>query len=197
MNRTGPTALLLLLATLFTATPALGQGQIELDGDRQRRLLRAMDSAQGCPSGSFLRNMDPNIDSVLVNLLNDKDTPLQYRLYAVDCLGSFTNKRSIQVLSSLLNDPTWDKMYRLRAMAAAARAMGAEVLGPLKEACNDRDAETRAAAARAIGWINVPRARSFLKHLKLREQDPMVLEAITEALKRIPKDPLRPMETGI
>jgi HEAT repeat protein len=196
MNPTRLSALL-VLATLITSIPAFGQGQIELEGDRQRKLLGAMDQAKGCPSESSLRNMDPNIDSILVNLLHDKETPLEYRLYAVDCLGHFANKRSLQVLSSLLGDPTWDKVYRLRAMSAAARAMGSEVLNDLMEACNDRDADTRAAAARAIGWINVPRARSFLMHRKVREQDPAVLQAITEALKRIPADPLRPPQRGI
>lgn len=197
MNPTRTSALL-ILAILLTSIPAFGQDHnIELDGDRQRKLLRAMDRVEGCPKVSTLRTMDPNIDSILVNLLHDKDTPLQYRLYAVDCLGAFANKRALQVLSSLLGDPTWDKVYRLRAMSAAARAMGGEILDDLKEACNDRDAETRAAAARAIGWINVPRARSFLIHLKVREQDPVVLQAISEALKRIPADPLRRPESGI
>jgi len=196
MNRSILEALL-ILASLLAAVPATGQGRIDLGADRQRKLLKAMDAAQGCPDPGVLRAMDPNMDSILVNLLNDKDASMRYRLYAVDCLGHFDNKRSRQVLGSLLGDPTWDKVYRLRAFSAAARAMGAESLEELKEACNDRDAETRAAAARAIGWINVPRARSFLQHLKVRERDPAVLQAITEALKRIPKDPLRPPETGI
>jgi HEAT repeat protein len=196
MNPTRVIALF-VLATSLIAVPAYGQGQVELDGDRQRKLLKAMDRAKGCPDEAVLRTMDPNMDSMLVNLLHDKDTPIHYRLYAVDCLGHFSNKRALQVLSSLLGDPTWDKVYRLRAMSSAARAMGGEVLEDLKEACNDRDAATRAAAARAIGWINVPRARSFLVHLKVREQDPVVLQAIIEALKRIPADPIRPPHTGI
>ncbi len=196
MNRTGITAFLVLV-TLFTAAPTLGQGRIELSGDRQRKLLKAMDKVKGCPDEGLLRAMDPSIDSILVNLLYDSDVPLHYRLYAVDCLGYFSNKRSLQILSSLLGDPTWDKIYRLRAMSAAARAMGGEILEELKVACNDRDSGTRAAAARAIGWINIPRARSFLEHLKIQERDPEVIQAITDALKRIPKDPLRPPETGI
>ncbi|MFH1532339.1 MAG: HEAT repeat domain-containing protein [Pseudomonadota bacterium] len=197
MNRTGITALLAFATLLTAAAPAFGQGQIELEGDRQRKLLRYMDLAKGCPAEGLLRGMDPNIDSILVNLLHDKDTPLRYRLYAVDCLGYFNNKRSQQVLASLLGDPTWDKVYRLRAMGASARAMGVDILEELMEACNDRDAETRAAAVGAIGWINVQRAHSFLQHLKTRERDPEVIQAITESLKRIPADPIRPPDTGI
>lgn len=188
---------LFVLASLTMAIPAFGQGQIELESDRQRKLLKAMDRAEGCPEESLLRSIDPAVDSLLVNLLNEKEAPMHYRLYAVDCLGYFSNKRSLQVISSLLGDPTWDKVYRHRAMSAAARSMGAEVLDDLKEACNDRDSETRAAAARAIGLIHVPRARAFLQHLKIREQNPAVLQAITESLKRIPTDPLRRPDTGI
>ncbi len=188
---------LLVLATLLTAVPAYGQRYIELEGDRQRKLLRAMDKAEGCPDESLLQKKKKKKKKKKKTTHHDKDTPIHYRLYAVDCLGHFSNKRALQVLSSLLGDPTWDKVYRLRAMTAAARSMGGEILDDLKEACNDRDATTRAAAVRAIGWINVPRARSFLIHLKVREQDPEVLQAIIDALKRIPADPIRPPETGI
>ena len=190
-------AAVLVLATLLATAPVQAQGQIDLDMDRMQRLRKAMDKARGCPDERVLRGMDPNVDSLLVNLLNDKDARIHYRLYAVDCLGNFNNKRSRQLLASLLGDPTWDKVYRLRAMGAAARAMGAEVLEDLREACEDRDAETRAAAARAIGWISTPRARSFLKHLQTRERDPAVIQAIDEALKRLPEDPYRPEGTSI
>ena len=186
------TALLVLTTLLAAATAAQAQGKTELDSDRMLRLRKAMDKAGGCPDEQTLRAMGSNTDSLLVNLLNSKDAPIRYRLWAVDCLGNFNNKRSRQLLASLLGDPTWDKVYRLRAMGAAARAMGVEILEDLKETCEDRDAETRAAAARAIGWIQTPRARSFLKHLQTRERDPAVIQAIGEALKRIPEDPYRP-----
>jgi len=195
--RTLLTALLVFATFLAVAPAAQAQGKIELETDRMQRLYKALDKAGGCPDEQTLRAMDSNVDSLLVNLLNDKDAPLRYRLYAVDCLGHFNNKRSRQLLASLLGDPTWDKVYRLRAMGAAARAIGVEVLGDLREACEDRDAETRAAAARAIGWIQTPRARSFLKHLQTRERDPTVIQAIGEALKRIPEDPYRPEGTSI
>ncbi len=191
------TALFVLVTLLAVAPPAQAQRQIDLEQDRMQRLRKALDKAGGCPDEQVLRALDPNVDSLLVNLLNDKDASLLYRLYAVDCLGNFNNKRSRQLLASLLGDPTWDKIYRLRAMGAAARAMGVEILEELREACEDRDAETRAAAVRAIGWISTPRARSFLKHLQTRERDPTVIQAIGESLKRIPKDPYRPNDTSI
>ncbi|MBM4370890.1 MAG: HEAT repeat domain-containing protein [Deltaproteobacteria bacterium] len=191
----GTRALLIvhLAAVLLVAVlPSRAHGQIEIEVDRERRLRVAMDRAQGCPPEEILRALDPNVDSVVVNLLNDKDAPVHYRLYAVDCLGHFSNKRSRQVISSLLGDPTWDRIFRLRAFTAAARSMGVEFLADLMETCEERDAETRAAAVRAMAWIPTTRARSYLVQLQTRERDPLVLQAIGEALQRIPVDPLRP-----
>jgi hypothetical protein len=180
----GVIAFMLIIPALVQAQP-----RMRTEKDRKLDILKLFQKKGGCPSEAVLRSFGSDADSLMTDMINNPQLSLKYRLYAVDCMAYFRNKRSDQVLSSLLNDPTWDRPFVHRAMYSYARAFGGEALIHLKPFLQKRAPATRAAAVRAIGFIGTSRAISLLKRVQLMERDLLVLQAIDEVLQKGNKSP--------
>lgn len=170
----------LLLAGMFISVPGLAQ--YKTGSDYKRELLDQISKARGCPSETALRAISPKIDSYVTDIINNRTIPMWKRLAAVDCMAHFRNKRSRQVLSSMLTDPTWDHDFRKHAMRAGARAFGEEFLPELRDLALSRNPATRSAAVKAIGEIGTQQSIQTLKSLQTTEVDLEVITALDEAL---------------
>jgi HEAT repeat protein len=177
--RTFVLALLVLLLPL----PLLAQSTVLTTQERTRILAESLAAAPHCPSVQKLRSVGADVDSLLTNIALNKTIFLEVRLKAVDCLGYFSNKRSRQVLNSMITDPTFDSPFQQAALLSLARAFGEEAFPLLRSYTDNTDAKTRVVAVKALGIIGSARTRSYLMGLAQSETDPMVQQAIAEALK--------------
>lgn len=154
--------------------------QFKTRDDRLRELADYMAKAKVCPTEEKLRNFGSDADSMMTNICTDRNRPLELRLLAVDCLAYFSNKRSSQVLHSMLTDPTWDRPFQHKAMMSLAKAFGEEVFPELKTYTESQDPATRLQAVKALGLIGGERVKAYLQSLAQREQDSAVLQAISD-----------------
>jgi HEAT repeat protein len=186
-NKGPPMTRFLLCALVFTIiTSATTQGfaQRMTTSDYKHLLLKEVDKARGCPSENILRSISPRVDSFVVDMLNNRKLSLWRRMAAVDCLAHFANKRSKQVLSSLISDPTWDQNFQHRAMISAAKAFGEEFYPQIMQKAQSKNPSTRAAAVKALGILATQQAVMSLKSLQDTELDMEVIRAIDEALRQ-------------
>ncbi len=142
------------------------------------------------PTERQLRRLGDGVESDLVDIINNRRAEQFVRLRAVYCMGYFQNRRARTLLRSVLTDPNWDKPFRLAALEATARSVGAESFETAKEYTLDPDADMRLAAIRALVVIGTPNVVPLLKTLQLRETDPNVLDAIDDAIQKVGRSPL-------
>jgi hypothetical protein len=176
------TKYLLALLVLLLPLPLLAQSTMLTTVERTRLLADSLAAAPQCPSVQKLRAVGADVDSMLTNIALNKTVRLEVRLKAVDCLGYFSNKRSRQVLNSMITDPTFDSPFQQQALLSMARAFGEEVFPLLRSYTDNTDVKTRLVAVKAIGLIRSARTRAYLEGLAQTETDPMIQQAIAEAL---------------
>ncbi len=145
------------------------------------------------PRERQLRALGDGVESDLVDIINNRRAEQFVRLRAVYCMGYFQNRRARTLLRSVLTDPNWDKPFRLAALEATARSVGAESYATVKEYTLDPDADMRLTAIRALVVIGTPDVVPLLKTLQLRETDPRVLDGIDDAIQKVGRSPLEGM----
>jgi len=184
MTRLGALAFALVAAgTLWFPSPLTAQGvspRIKARNQVMDLLLK-----REPPTEDQLRKVGPDVDSLLTDIINDSTVDLVSRRRAITALGFFDNRRSRQVLSSIVTDPAWEKPYRVAALEAVAGVMGEEAFEMVKDRSNDPDEDVRAACVRALEIMGGSRARDLLKSLLLQERSPAVMKLIDKALGNI------------
>lgn len=86
-------------------------------------------------------------------------------------------------LAALLGDK--DEAVCFAAIDGLGACKGDVAFNALVPLLNNNKAEVRAHAVRALGHMGLPKARTFLLHLRDGEHDENVLAAIAEALTQI------------
>jgi hypothetical protein len=142
------------------------------------------------PTERQLRRLGDGVESDLVDIINNRRAEHYVRLRAVYCMGYFQNRRARTMLRSVLTDPNWDKPFRLAALEAMARCVGAELFETAKDYALDPDSDMRLAAIRSLVVIGTPNVLPLLKTLQMRETDPNVLDAIDDAIHKLGRSPL-------
>lgn len=142
------------------------------------------------PTEARIRAVAHDVDSVLADIINDRDMDSLTRSRAVSCLGFFQNKRAQQLLRAIITDPAWQKPFRHAALVAIANSMGVEALDVLKEFTRDPDSEIRLACVQGLEVMGGAQALTLLKDPQLREREPVVIEAIDKAIRELSRSPL-------
>jgi HEAT repeat protein len=142
------------------------------------------------PAEAQVRKEGPGADSTLVDIINDSDVDVVSRRRAIEALGFFDNKRSRQMLSGIITDPAWEKVFRIAALETIGRVMGEEAFEMVKDRALDPDAEVRLACVKALEAMRGVRALGLLRSLQLQEHDPAVVREIDKALGRLNRNNL-------
>lgn len=98
-------------------------------------------------------------------------------------IPKLVEKNQPEKLEKMMNDK--DEQVRLAAIDGLGQCTGDVAFNALVPLLNSPDAAVRSHAARALGTMGLPKARTFLLHRKEAEKDADVLKAIAEALKKI------------
>lgn len=101
----------------------------------------------------------------------------------LDKVAKLIEKGSEDKLAALVSDK--DEAVRLAAIDGLGSCHGDVAFNALVPLLGSAVAAVRAHAARALGKMGLPKARTHLLHLRDAENDADVLEAIDEALKLI------------
>jgi len=98
-------------------------------------------------------------------------------------IGKLVDKNNAEKLEALLKDK--DMEVVLAAIDGLGKCTGDVAFNALVPLLLSDDAQVRAHAAKALGQMGLPKARTFLLHQRESEKDTAVLAAIEEALKKI------------
>ncbi|MFZ5481334.1 MAG: HEAT repeat domain-containing protein [Myxococcota bacterium] len=167
-----------LVLFLLAAVPSLAFADDALRAQVLERLSGVEDPA----TEADLRALGAGVDVELFALAKDGTVPRSRRQSAVQALGWFPNEEHRAWLATLVGDPAGDRFLRRSACHALANGWGDAALPDLGKALADGDEQLRNQAARAIGRIGTPAAKSALEARLAVEPDGMVREAITASL---------------
>lgn len=92
-------------------------------------------------------------------------------------------KNQAEKLMGLLNDKDETVVYA--ALDGLGKCTGDVAFNALVPLVHNANPTVRAHAARALGTMGLPKARTFLLHQRDAEKDPEVLKAISEALNHL------------
>lgn len=98
-------------------------------------------------------------------------------------IPKMVEKNQAEKLEKLLTDK--DMQVKLAAVDALGQCTGDVAFNALVPLLNSPEAEVRVHAAKALGVMGLPKARTFLLHRKDVEKDEKMLGAIAEALHKI------------
>ena len=101
----------------------------------------------------------------------------------LDKIGKMVEKNQAEKLEKLLKDK--DQNVVLAAIDGLGQCTGDVSFNALVSLILSPDAQIRSHAVKALGVMGLPKARTFLLHLKEEEKDQSVLVALEEALKKI------------
>lgn len=177
------------LAIAMLASVGAAAQSIETRKDKHDKVVKLLMKKER-PTEAQIRAVSHDVDSVLADIINNRDMDSLTRTRAVACLRFFQNKRATQLLRSIITDPAWQKPFRQAALIAIASSMGVEALDILKEFTRDPDAEIRRACVQGLEVMDGEQALRLLKDLQLRERDPVVIEAIDKAIRELSRSPL-------
>ena len=185
--RTGMASIMAVMVALVSAG-ALAQG-FETRQDKHEKVVKLLKKKKP-PTEVEIRAVAHDVDSVLADVINDREQDSLTRTRAVSCLGFFQNKRARQLLRAIVTDPAWQKPFRQAALVAIASTMGVEALDVLKEFTRDPDADIHLACVLGLEVMGGQRALTLLKDLQLREREPEVIKAIDAAIRKLSRSPL-------
>lgn len=186
MTKIALTAVLAALVLIPAAT--FGQGYPTKSDNRQK--MRDLLEKREPPTEKQIRAVSPDVDSLLSDVINDRTADFITRKRAVEAMGYFQTKRARQLLRTVITDPAWQKPYRIVAIKAIARSVGAPALEMIKKYAGDPDSEVRLACVYALDVMGSTAALTLLRNWQLREKDAGVLRAIDGAIRKLSRDPL-------
>lgn len=176
-------------AVLVLAAFGVAAQGFETRRDKHEKVVKLLMKKER-PTEAQIRAVAHDVDSVLADVINDREQDSLTRTRAVSCLGFFQNKRARQLLRAIVTDPAWQKPFRQAALVAIASTMGVEALDVLKEFTRDPDADIRLACVLGLEVMGGQRALTLLKDLQLREREPEVIKAIDAAIRKLSRSPL-------
>ena len=175
----GKRTLAALLFMMLTAHSA----KALTSSDKLLLLIAAIEENKTCPALPFLKALGSNADSIIVRMINEKSIPAWKRVTAVSCLRHYSSKKSKQILSSMISDPSWDDAFRHQAMDTIVDLIGEEAFYMLKKYAVGPNKTERLAAIKAMAKIRTERTGSFFRYLQTRESDPEILSIINQGLR--------------
>jgi len=178
-----------LAAVLTLAAAGVFAQTFETRKDKHEKVVKLLKKKKP-PTEAQIRAVAHDVDSVLADVINDRDLDSLTRTRAVSCLGFFQNRRARQLLRAIITDSAWQKPFRQAALVAIASAMGVEALELLKEFTRDPDEEIRLACVQGLEVMGGAQALALLKDLQLRERELAVLQAIDTAIRNLSRSPL-------
>lgn len=179
-----------ILSVMFLLISVLATAQGQPTKTDKREKIRELLEKREPPTEEQVRRVASDVDSLLSDIINDREADFITRKRAVTALGYFQTKRARQMLRSIITDPAWQKPYRVVAIVAIAQSLGKPAFNMVKGYTGDPDSEVRLACVDALGIMGGDAALTLLRHWQLREKDINVLQAIYSAIRKLSRDPL-------
>jgi HEAT repeat protein len=128
------------------------------------------------------RPLGPAALGVLEELASDPKAPAPQRVRAVTSMAAVDDPQSAVQLRGLLVNSRVQSPLRASAATALGLRSGSEAVPTLLPFLQDRDGSVRAAVARALGRLGGAQARQALEERIPEEKEPLVREALQQAL---------------
>lgn len=128
------------------------------------------------------RPLGPAALGVLEELASNPKVPAPQRVRAVTSMAAVDDPQSAVQLRGLLEDSHVQSPLRASAATALGLRSGSEALPTLLPFLQDRDGSVRAAVARTLGRLGGTQAQQALEDRIPEEKDPLVREALQQAL---------------
>ncbi|WP_224245291.1 HEAT repeat domain-containing protein [Hyalangium gracile] len=126
--------------------------------------------------------LGPAALGVLEELASNPKAPPPQRTHAVTSMAAVDHPQATDHLRSLLQDTQTEPPLRASAATALSLRVGSEAIPALLPLLQDRDGHVRKAVARALGRLGGPQVQQALEERLPEEQDPLVREALQQAL---------------
>jgi HEAT repeat protein len=152
------------------------------DDGLHARVVELLSAYEDPPSAAEWRALGEGAGAELFTVAQDTTLSPTRRAGAVYALGFFPSEARRTWLATLAGSADGDAMLRRKACYALANGWAEGALPELSAALASPDVQLRAAAARAIGRIAAPAARTALERRLGTETDAMVRGAITASL---------------
>lgn len=128
------------------------------------------------------RPLGPAALGVLEELASDPKAPSPQRARAVTSMAAVDHPQASERLRGLLQDPRAQPPLRASAATALGLRVGTEAVSTLLPLLEDREADVRAAVARALGRLGGTQVQQALEERLPLEEAPLVREAIQQGL---------------